>query len=56
MAQKNLKFHAWVKKCHFGYFSYISQLAGLAMPCQCSPQKVIVAIEKFFLFWAPMNI
>ena len=27
------KFHAWVKKCHFGYFSEIGRLAGLAMPC-----------------------
>jgi hypothetical protein len=24
--------------------------------CQCRPQKRIMAFEKFFLFWVPMNI
>ena len=23
------------------------------MPCQCGPQKVIIGIEKLFLFWVP---
>ena len=51
LAQKIL--HAWVKKCHFGNFS---EKAGMAVPCQCGPQKCILAFEKLFLFWVPMNI
>jgi hypothetical protein len=29
---------------------------GWAVPCKCGPQKCIIAFEKFFLFWVPMNI
>ena len=50
---KKFKFHARLKKFHFGNFS---GRAGMAVPCQCSPLKVIVATEKFFLSWVPMNI
>ena len=50
---KKFELHAWVKKCHFGNFS---EKAGMAMPCQCGPQKCIIGFEKFFLFWVPMNI
>ena len=53
LAQNVFEFHAWVKKCHFGNFS---ERAGMAMPCQFGPQKLIIAFEKFFLFWMPMNI
>ena len=53
LAQKIFELHAWVKKCHFGNFS---ERAGMAVPCQCGPQKCIIAFEKFFLFWVPMNI
>ena len=28
----------------------------MAVPCQCGPQKCIIAFEKFILFWVPMNI
>ena len=28
----------------------------MAVPCQCGPQKHIIAFEKFFLFWVSMNI
>ena len=28
----------------------------MAVSCQCGPQKCIMAFEKFFLFWVPMNI
>ena len=28
----------------------------MAVPCQCGPQKVIVAFEKLFLFWVLMTI
>ena len=28
----------------------------MAVPCQCGPQKRIIALENFFLFWVPMNI
>ena len=52
LAQKNLKFHAGVKKCHFGNFS---ERAGMAVPCQCSPQESLGGSEKFFLHWVPMN-
>ena len=34
LAQKKFELHTWVKKCHFGNFS---QMAGMAVPCQCSP-------------------
>jgi hypothetical protein len=30
LIQKNFKFHARVKKCHFGNFS---EWAGMAVPC-----------------------
>ena len=53
LAQKNFKFHAGVKKCYFGNFS---ERAGMAVPCQCGPQKCIIAFEKLFLSWVPMNI
>ena len=31
---------------------------GLGWPCpvQCGPQKCIIAFEKLFLFWVPMNL
>ena len=47
-----LKFHAGVKKCHFGNFS---ERAGMAVPCQCGPQEFLTGIQKFFLFWVPIN-
>ena len=50
---KKFKFQAGVKECHFGNFL---EWARMAMPCQCGPQKCIIAFEKFFLFWVPMNI
>ena len=28
----------------------------MAVPCQCSPQNVIIAFEKFFLIWEPVII
>ena len=52
LAQKIFEFHAGVKKCHFGNFS---ARAGMAVPCQCSPQESLVGSEKFFLHWVPMN-
>ena len=45
--------HAQVRKCHSGIFS---ERAGMVIPCQCSPQKRIIAFEKSFLFRVPMNI
>ena len=51
---KNFKFHTWVKKCHFGSFSEIGWLAGLAMPCLCSPQKRLT--DFFFLFYISIFI
>jgi hypothetical protein len=33
LAQFFFKFQAWFKKCHFGYFSEIGRLTGLAMLC-----------------------
>ena len=53
LTQKIFELHAWVKKCHFGNFS---ERAGMALPCQCGPQKCIIAFEKFVLFWLSMNI
>jgi hypothetical protein len=53
LTQKKFELHAWVKKCHFGNFS---ERAGMAVPCYCGPQKCIIAFEKLFLFWVPMNI
>ena len=45
---------------HF-FFNYMQRLksaifarAGMAVPA--GPQKRIIAFEKFFLFWVPMNI
>ena len=29
--------------------------AEMAVPCQYGPQKVIIAFEKYFLFWVPIN-
>ena len=52
LAQKNFEFHAGVKKCHFGNFS---ERAGMAVPCQCSPQESLGGSEKFFLHWVLMN-
>ena len=52
LAQKFFEFHAGVKKCHFGNFL---ERAGMAAPCQCSPQESLVGSEKFFLHWVPMN-
>ena len=43
---------AGVKKCYFGNFS---ERAGMAVPCWCGPQKCIIAFEKIFLFWVPVN-
>ena len=48
-----LKSHPGVKKCHFGIFS---EWAGMAVPRFVSPQESLTGIEKFFLFWVPMNI
>jgi hypothetical protein len=45
--------HALVEKCHFGNFS---ERAGMAIPFKCGLQKRIIAFEKFFLIWVPMNI
>ena len=50
---KNFQFHPRVKKCHFGNFS---EWAGMAVPCQVSPQESLTGIEKIFLSWVPMNI
>ena len=46
------KFHARVKKCHFGNFS---EWAGMAVPCLSNPQESLAGIQKFFLFWVPIN-
>ena len=37
-------------------FWQISDRAGIAVPCKCSPQKCIIAFEKLFLFLVLMNI
>jgi hypothetical protein len=44
---KKIKFHAGIRKCHFGNFSEIA--------CKCDPQKALSGIEKFYLFWVHMN-
>ena len=49
LVPKFFKFYAWLKKCHFGNFSDIGRLAGLAMPCYCSPSKRLIGF--FFLFY-----
>ena len=49
MVQKNLEFHAGVKKCHFDNFS---EWAGMAVPCQYrqyGPQESLPGTQKFFL-------
>ena len=55
LPQKIFELHAWVKKCHFDNFSERAD-AEMAVPCQCGPQKCIIAFEKFLLFWVPINI
>ena len=47
-SQNFFELHAWVKKFPFSNFSF----AQLVRPTQ----KGIIAFEKFFLFWVPMNI
>ena len=37
-------------------FGNFSERTGMALPCQSIPQKVIVGMEKLFLFWVDMNI
>ena len=39
---KNFKFHAGVKKCHFG--NYL-EWAGMAVPCYCSHQESLTGIR-----------
>ena len=41
-----------IKKCHFGNFS---EWAGMAVPCQVSPQESLTGIKKMFLSWLPMS-
>ena len=45
--------YIWVKKCHFGNFS---KRAGIADSFGTDPQKVLIEIEKLFIFWVGMNI
>ena len=44
--------------CPKNFLNYMHGLksARMAVPCQCSPQKCIIAFEKSFLFWVRMNI
>ena len=49
---KKFKFHAGVKKCHFGNFS---EWAGMAVPCLCSPQESLTGNQKFFLIRVAIN-
>ena len=48
---KKFKFHAGVKKCHFGNFL---EWAGMAVPCQCGPQESLTGFQKLFLLRVPM--
>ena len=52
LEQKIFELHAWVKSAILAIFQ-----KGLGWPCpvSVSPQKCIIAFEKFFLFWVPMN-
>ena len=42
---KNVDFHAWVKKCHFGN---LSEWAGMAVPCDFGPQEFLTGTQKLF--------
>ena len=53
LAQNFFELHAWIKKCHLAIFQ-----KGLEWPCLVSAalEKCIIAFERFFLFWVPINI
>ena len=51
--KKKIKIYVRVKKCHFGNFSERAGMAGLV---STGTQKVLIGIEKLFLFWVGMTI